>query len=151
MTHPPGLKPAPREYRTAAVGAELHGLCDGEGGRQGETLVDQFHPRRPRLADVASRHVAPADSQHPGDRLDDPGRDAGEGRLARAVLTDDGVDHVRGEGDADVEERGDLAVSDGNVPALERGGGKGFSSRRSDHGRLGIPMRATKVRALSKM
>src|SRR5271156_956201 len=113
MPHPARLKPAPREYWTAAVGAELHGLRDGEGGRQGETLVDQLHARCPRLADVASRQVASADRQHPGDRLDDPGRDASEGRLARAVLTDDGVDQVRGEGDADVEERGDLAISDG--------------------------------------
>ena len=104
------------------VGAELHRLGDGEGRRQREALVDEFDAGGARGADIADRDLPAADDEAAPDRLDDAGRDAGEGGLAGAVLADDGMDHPRREADRDVDQSLDVPVLDGDAPAFDRVG-----------------------------
>ena len=113
MPLPARLETAPREDRAAPPCAELHRLGDGEGGRQREALVDKFHTRRARSIDVAVARLRGRRSRaSPEIGLDDSGDDAREGRLAGAVLPDDGMDELWRKGDAHASQRGDVAIAD---------------------------------------
>jgi hypothetical protein len=89
--------------------------------------MDQFDPRRAGLAYVASLDFPAVNCQRAGHGLDDSGHDASEGRLAGAILPYHRVDQYWGEGEAYRDERSDLAVMDGNIPALECGNRRRFS------------------------
>lgn len=98
---------------------EFHGLDDREGRRQGEALMHQFHAGRAAVADMAGADGLPGDLHRAGRGPHQPGRDAGEGRLAGAVLADHGVDESRCELDRDARQCRDVAVADGDVAACE--------------------------------
>ena len=73
--------------------------------------MHQFDAGGARGVDRAGRHLAPGDAQRPGIRPHQPGGDAGEGGLARAVLADDGMDATGREAHAHIAQRHDRAVS----------------------------------------
>ena len=118
------LAAAPQELAPAveadtAAGAELQRLRHGEGGGQREALVNQLDPGRPRAGDTAEAQRAPVDMERAGVGPDETGRDAGEGRLAGAVLAHHGVNGAALEGDRELGECRDLAVCDANPAAVE--------------------------------
>ena len=81
--------------------------------------MHEFDAAPARSADVAGRHRAAADREPPRRRAHDPRADAREGRLPRAVLSDDRVDASGVERDADLAQRHDVAVRDRDVVARE--------------------------------
>ena len=110
---------APSVEADTAAGAELQRLRHGEGGGQREALVNQLDPGRPRAGDTAEAQRAPVDMERAGVGPDKAGRDAGEGRLAGAVLAHHGVNGAALEGDRELGECRDLAVCDANPAAVE--------------------------------
>ena len=111
---------APAVEADAAACAELQRLRHGEGGREREALVDQLDAGRPRAGDTAEAQRAPVDIERAGIGPDETGRNAGEGRLAGAVLADHGVDGAARKSDRKRVERRDLAVCDANPAAVQR-------------------------------
>ena len=103
----------------AAAGAELQRLGHGEGGWQREAPVDQLDARRARAGNAAEPQRASVDSKRARVEPDESRRDAGEGRLAGAVLADHGVDGAAREGDFQVGERRDLAVCNAKPAAVK--------------------------------
>ena len=76
--------------------------------------MNQLDPGRPRAGDTAEAQRAPVDMERAGVGPDETGRDAGEGRLAGAVLAHHGVNGAALEGDRELGECRDLAVCDAN-------------------------------------
>ena len=82
--------------------------------------MNELDSRRTRSIDVTESDFAAVDLKRPGNGSYDPGDDAREGRLAGAVLSDDGVDEPWRKGDTHVGQRGEVAVADRNVPTSHR-------------------------------
>ena len=98
-------------------------LGDREIRKDHGFLVDRRDPKRLRLERAADPNRAAIDEGLARVRLLDPGHDLDEGRLARAVLPEEGVDLAGEEGQRDVVERLGRAEALGDAPDLDDRGG----------------------------
>ena len=102
-----------------------------EIGEQQRLLVDGRQPARLRLLGVGKAHGRAAHDHFPGVAPFDAGEDLDEGRLAGAVLADQGVDLARMERQGDVPERLRHVEALGETAHLEHRRGGGASGRRA--------------------
>jgi hypothetical protein len=83
------------------LGAQEDVLGDRQRGHERQLLGDQHDPTGDRLPGRVETHRLAAEQHLPPVGRDDPGNDLSQGRLARPVLADQGVDRPPGDLEAD--------------------------------------------------
>ena len=108
-----------QEAGPARLGAEEDVLRDRQRGHERQFLGDEHDPARDRLPGRVEAHRLAAEQHLPAIGRDDPGNDLPQGGLARAVLTDEGVDRPPGDLEADRLQGARRAEGLADVPQLD--------------------------------
>jgi len=114
-----GERPPPQEARLPGLNAEKDVLGDGQGRHDRHLLRDENDPAGKRVAGRAEAHRLTAQQELPPVRSDDSRNDLADGRLACAVLADEGVDRSATDLEVDPGQGARAAEGLRNVPQLD--------------------------------